>query len=173
MAYYEFLAYAAKKGELEKGAVRSLVLTGTGINSKNRFGETHLHLAAAKGHLEIAEFLVGSGADKEAKNNKNQTPLHLAAERHHWVIVKFLVESGAHKEAKDEKGWTPLHHSISIYGNTGMVEFLVKSGADITAKNNKGQTPFQLAQKYGREEASDYLRNVVASTNTGLSFIFF
>jgi ankyrin repeat protein len=170
MAYYEFLACAAKKGELEKGA---LVLTGAGINSKNRFGETHLHLAAERCHSEIVKFLVGIGADKEAKDDKNQTPLHLAAETRHFESVKFLVGIGADKEAKDEKGWTPLHHSISTYGNTEMVKFLVKSGADINAKNNKGQTPFQLAQKYGRKEASDYLRNVVASTNTGLSFIFF
>ena len=60
------------------------------------YGTTPLHLAAARGHLEVVRMLVEAGAKKDQQTKDDgSTALHFASARGHLHVVRFLVESGA------------------------------------------------------------------------------
>ena len=65
------------------------------MNAVNTDNETSLHLAAQKGHVDVAKVLVENGADVNAIDGFGQTTLHLAAFYGHVDVAKVLVENGA------------------------------------------------------------------------------
>ena len=68
---------AVKANDLAK--VRSLIKNSPDlVSSKDEDGFTSLHLAAANGYKEMADFLLANGADVNAKDNSQSTPLHQA-----------------------------------------------------------------------------------------------
>jgi ankyrin repeat protein len=75
-------------------------------NSKPDHDEdfTLLHRAAASGNAELAEYLIGKGADVNGTaggdNGGGWTPLHWAARKGHLAVVKRLVEKGARLDAR-------------------------------------------------------------------------
>uniref|UniRef100_A0A670I2Z0 Uncharacterized protein n=1 Tax=Podarcis muralis TaxID=64176 RepID=A0A670I2Z0_PODMU len=79
------------------------------INAVNSEDETLLHIAAAHGHTEIIDYLIGRGAKLEVKDKKGRTPLHRAAERGHGEAVKMLLQLGANMYTLDQEGKSPLH----------------------------------------------------------------
>jgi len=70
-------------------------------------GSTPLHLAASNGHYDVADLLVGYGADVNAANKKGRTSLHAAAVAGDDAIVALLLLNGADAKVRDEKGNTP------------------------------------------------------------------
>ena len=63
-----------------------------GLEAKNKDGNSHLHIAAERGDIEVLSALIENGADIEAKNNFKQTPVFFAALNNHIEAVEFLVE---------------------------------------------------------------------------------
>lgn len=69
---------------------------------------TALHGAAAMGHIQALEALVGAGAALEATDKKQRTPLHLAAEHGRVAALEALIAAGATLTARDEDGRDPV-----------------------------------------------------------------
>ena len=66
-----------------------------------RTGATALHVAAAKGYLDVIELLIRAGANVNAIDNDGWTPLHAAA---HWDkhdIIAFLIDKHADLDIKN------------------------------------------------------------------------
>jgi hypothetical protein len=62
---------------------------------KNVLGDAPLHVAAARGHLEVVELLLNHGADPQLHNKDQQTPTDLAMNS---AIVNLLqMSSSAHQ----------------------------------------------------------------------------
>jgi ankyrin repeat protein len=62
---------------------------------KNVLGDTPLHVAAARGHLEVVKLLLSCGADPQLHNKDQQTPTDLAMNS---AIVNLLqMSSSAHQ----------------------------------------------------------------------------
>jgi len=57
---------------------------------KNVLGETPLHIAAARGHLEVVELLLSHGGDSQLRNKDQKTPTDLAMNS---AIVNLLQMS--------------------------------------------------------------------------------
>ena len=66
-----------------------------------------LHIAAAQGYVEIANFLLRQGANVDIINLNGDSPLHIAAGNGHDKFVELLLQCGARDEAL-ENGPTPL-----------------------------------------------------------------
>jgi ankyrin repeat protein len=80
-------ALAAEGAEL----VRVLVNAGADVNACGGVTKaTPLHMAARRGHLEIAKALVECGAQPNARDNKNITPLQRAINCRQGRVADFL-----------------------------------------------------------------------------------
>lgn len=55
-------------------------------------GTSALHEAARQGHLNIVQWLLGTGADKDLKNSEGKTAGELAAEKGHQQIAQLLTQ---------------------------------------------------------------------------------
>lgn len=71
-------------------------------------GETALHVAAARGRLDVAELLIERGAPLEARGRRGRTPLSVA----------FLC-------LEQQSEWTPNEYTLPI------AEALIKAGASV------------------------------------------
>jgi len=99
------------------------------VFSKNNDGYTPLHMAAAKGHLEIAQFLLASGAEVNARTDRGTTPLHVAVLDGYKNIAELLLANGAEVNAKTDDGMTPLRAALE-YHRRELAELLRQHGAN-------------------------------------------
>jgi ankyrin repeat protein len=53
-------------------------------------GNTALHLAAERGHLEIVKLLAEHGADHQVRNAQGQTATDVAASKANKAVVEYL-----------------------------------------------------------------------------------
>ncbi|GLG94459.1 Uncharacterized protein GBIM_01684 [Gryllus bimaculatus] len=83
-----YLHVAAQHGSWE--VLHMLQRLGFQVNatSLEHSGGTPLHLAAAKGHLEICKFLLSCGAKVGARDAVGYTPLHEAVIRNHQSVCE-------------------------------------------------------------------------------------
>merc|ERR1712224_849503 len=90
---------------------------GADKDSKNKDGNTALHLAARDGKQKVAAHLIEQGAETDTQNNQGNTALHMAAAkgRNHgglvlvdrgYAIVRTLLENGASKSIINKAGKT-------------------------------------------------------------------
>ena len=140
---------------------------------------TPLHMAAAYGHLGIAQYLLENGAQIEAQGNFGATPLHTAVEYGQTAVAKLLLENGANVNARDQMGRTPLLSKISKKQQLDMYTALLNYKADVHAKDIYGNTPLHNATMSGvsnlilnrlvKEGADVDARNEDGSTPLGLA----
>ena len=76
--------------------VRALVRAGADVNACGGVtGATSLHMAARRGHVEIARTLLDSGAAMNALDRKGDTPLQRAINCRRNGVSQLLREHGA------------------------------------------------------------------------------
>lgn len=102
--------------------------------------------AARGGQVQIAELLIGQGADLTAADHLGNTPLHLAVA--HPEVVRLLLAKGAPVNARNVFGDTPLHLAV---GNRPVVELLLAGGADANAINHFHKTPLEISLGNGTD----------------------
>lgn len=131
-------------GNMEK--VRAILRADPGkINARDASGgDSPLHRAARGGHEDVAEFLLGHGAEVNARDNEAGTPLHDAAYRGHKGIAESLLAHGAEVNKWDVSGRTPLYWAAQR-GHNGVAEVLLSGGAGVDLKDKHGVTPLHCA----------------------------
>ena len=93
----------------DSGAIERHVAAGTDIDAKDPAGgASPLIVAALYGQTEVAEVLIGNGANVDSRNNDGATALHVAAFFCHPEMVAFLLQQGADLEARNRYGQTAL-----------------------------------------------------------------
>ena len=110
------LMLAALRGQGDLAV--KLVSLGAAVNKS---GWTPLHYAATGGHLRVAAFLIGAGADLNAESPNGTTPLMMAAMYGNSDVVKLMLESGAEAYPQNDQGLSAL-------------DFAKKAGRDDAAK---------------------------------------
>lgn len=101
-----------------------------------------LHEAAAGGHKEEVQFLLGKVAINE-KDHDGDTALHVASLQGHLEVARLLLDRGA-LLTKDNDGYTPLHWAATM-GHCEVVELLLARDANVNAVNNDDLTSLALA----------------------------
>jgi len=137
---------------LDKGA--DVNAKGEGGNGRGEGGVSALHVAAGKGHKDIAELLITRGADVNEKakldpwEHGGWTPLYFAIWHHHSDVAELLLANGADVNVKDERNLMPLH--LALYsGPKDLAKLLVAKEADVNARGRWGQTPLHIAAGKG------------------------
>lgn len=123
------------------------------IDAANVDGFSPLGLAAFFGHADVANLLLGLGANVNlaSRNTNKVMPLHSAVAGQHEEIVRALVEQGADVNARQEGGFTPLHGAAQN-GQLSVVELLLQHGANPHAANDEGKTALEFARESGNED---------------------
>lgn len=98
---------------------------GADTSACDKSGEALLHVAAAHGHVDMADALLKNGADMNARNGRGQTPLHKAAERGHAHVIERLLALRADANSKDNLDRTALHRSRWV-GHSAVVAALTQ-----------------------------------------------
>jgi len=93
--------WASFEGNLD--ALRLLVSRGGDPEKCDNYGNTGLHLASAKGHLNCVTFLVNFGVNIWDLDIDQHTPKDLAAINSKEDILKFLDSAGALQESNNPK----------------------------------------------------------------------
>lgn len=123
------------------GGVTAALSAGADVNEAGPSQMTALHMAAARGAVDIAELLIkaGAGADVDAEAGAGQGsahPLHLATQFNHPAVVALLLDHGAKVDVKDSRGDTALLLAAKS-GYTGIAEQLLQGGADPLAGDGR------------------------------------
>ncbi|XP_050235914.1 ankyrin repeat-containing protein P16F5.05c [Mercurialis annua] len=93
--------------------IKSLASFGVSLDSKDSFGRTALHMAAANGHLTIVEYLISQEVDLNASNEENNTPLHWACLNGRVEVVKKLILAGASLSLLNCHERTPVDEAVT------------------------------------------------------------
>ena len=108
-------------------------------------GRTLLHAASADGLVDVAEWLLGIGADANAQADSQETPLYFAAMNGHLELVRILLGHRADVNAATTDNYTLLHKASSG-GHINVVQLLIEKGVDVHARDESKSTPLHYAQ---------------------------
>jgi len=126
--------------------------------------QTPLWMAAGKGQLVVAKYLLDHGADVNGgEASKNNTPLYAAAENGHKAMVELLIARGANVNAGR---LSPLYTAVGR-GFVGVAEVLLANHADpnLPDANSGGARPLHNAAGAGRTDLIQLLLGHGADVN--------
>ncbi len=135
------------------------------INAPDSDGKTPLILAAEKGQLVVAKYLLDHGADVNGlSRNHGDVPLIAAAENGHKAMVELLLARGADVSGG---GLNPLYEAASR-GFVSVAEVLLANKADVNLRSGtdtSGMRPVHVAARDGKTEMLQLLIKHGADVN--------
>ncbi|KAI5462798.1 hypothetical protein BGZ63DRAFT_402159 [Mariannaea sp. PMI_226] len=152
---------AARNGHL---LITKRLLQQTPVDVKDCDGETPLNRAALRGHLQVAECLLKSGADPNGSKTRGSSSLLMdaALQSDGGEVVKLLLEWKADPKCTNEFGRTALSYAAKE-GHVSAIRFLLdlgpKLGLNVNHRCEDGFTPLHYAITHGRLEATQLLWN--------------
>lgn len=127
------------------------------VEAENANGERPLMLAALRGRLDWAQWLVRRGAQIDpTRGRKAWSALHYACSGPDRGVSAWLLDQGADIEARSENGSTPLMMAMG-YGSLDSAAVLLARGAARTARNDLGLDAYEFARRAGRSDAAQRL----------------
>ncbi|CAB1108507.1 unnamed protein product [Ectocarpus sp. CCAP 1310/34] len=140
---------AAEGGNVH--VVSLLHRTGAGVRDEKR--HTPLHLAVQEGHVEIAEYLLLSGADLNLQGSTGAFPIHLAVDSSQDELAVALAHKEVNLNWEDGVNISPLERAI-CQDRMSTLRVLLAEGADVTHRRYyDSETVLQLAAKLNKVAA--------------------
>ena len=113
-------------------------------------GHSFLHVAAARGHCEIINYLLAIEhivIDPLCRGANGKTPVHLAADSGHLDIVRSIAQrcQSDLQNCVDNDGDTPVHIAVNS-GHLNIVEYLTQiCKLSAESQNYRSETPLHRA----------------------------
>jgi TonB family protein len=133
--------------------------------SRDVFGNTALHYAAAFGRTKILGELIAQGADINATNESGMTPLMVATCTAHLDAVSLLLQNGAKTKYRDGEKRTVLHYA-AYCGHTAIMAALLENTKDVNKKDASSQMPVHYAINANHDDIVGLLADHNAKVNT-------
>lgn len=126
-------------------SVRSLLKLHADVNAAQPDGTTALHWASRWNDVEMANLLIGAGANIKARNRFGATPLSLACINGGAAVIESLLKAGEDPNAVvSDAGDTALMLAART-GKPDALKVLLDHGADANKTNTEGQTALMWA----------------------------
>jgi hypothetical protein len=153
----------------DNDVVKQAIEAGFDVNTKDKKGETALHIAVSYGNLEIVKFLLEKGASVKVKDKSKRTPLAMlfdAFEDDEEIgreIIRLLASKGADVDIRSEDDETLLM-AASSDDDVEVVKILLEAGANPNLKDEDGETALdktdseeirQLLIRYGARKTEN------------------
>jgi len=116
------LLQRATRGDLE--GVKTLIQQGVYVNTTNRCSQTALYFACDKGHTDVVQYLLESGASVSL----GAKPLIAAVRNNHYDCAKLLLEHHAIVHCTNTKRESPMSVAVQKY-NYSIILLLLQYGA--------------------------------------------
>ncbi len=154
--------------------VKIIMEEGMDPNIRHEGGGTPFHFAITSGNFEIAEMLLGYGADINALATKdgNDHGMGSCGTALHWVCTNnskseavWLIKQGISLDKAGNDGETALHEAIK-HGHNELAETLLQHGAKANQPDAIGALPLHLAAKVGNAEGINLLLSYGSGINT-------
>ncbi|XP_010007888.1 PREDICTED: ankyrin repeat domain-containing protein 2, partial [Nestor notabilis] len=117
--------------------------------SPNTCDEVVVPRYGPRGHTDILQKLLDSGATVDFRDRLDCTAVHWACRGGHLDAVKLLQDRGADLNVKDKLLSTPLHVATRT-GHPDIVEHLIHCGVDINSPDREGDTALHDATRLSR-----------------------
>lgn len=124
--------------------VLKMLLTPENVNEPGFIGRTALFGASARGHYDIAKYLLENNADPNIKDEFGETPLICSIETEHIKIANLLLDSEADPNIATTNGLVAFHKAC-LAGDEALVHRLLKANCDPLDRDRYGQTPFMYS----------------------------
>lgn len=163
-----------------KQVVEDLLASYDIINSKDKQGNTALHVAAYRGYLAVVDILISSHPSTASiTNNDGDTFLHMAVagfrmpgfqrldrqiELMKQLVSGQIVDVQSIINARNNEGKTALHMAVTENINSELVELLLTSETiDLNICDNDGMTPLDLLRQRPQSASSQLLMKQLKS----------
>jgi len=165
----DFLGSAANAGHAD--VVQYFILNSVPQRKPRARWTSALHLAAAKGNLDIVRLLVDApqecGVNVQLKNEGGKTPLMVACYNNQPSVALYLIEQSSARDldTQDDFTLTALHITISRARNVDLVRALLEGGADPDLRWQGDLTPLMIAIETRCPEIAEALIDEGARTD--------
>lgn len=161
------LLTAAENGDYV--TVESLLLNGASPNPQNASGMTPLLIALDYLHDDVADLIIGLGADVLIADNLDQSPINYAAKYLLENAFYHLCNMGLSKKDVDNQdcqiGYSALHWAAENH-HANLIECLVDLGANIDISAYEGgDTPLHITTRNNDIENTNLLLSYGADPN--------
>jgi len=156
------------------------------IDTRNRDGDTPLHIAVRLNTAENGEFLISQGANIFSLNSEGHSPLFIGlsstpvrqwminpttiAARDglgnnilHWTVnwalnsvIPIVLRGGVPIEETNATGETPIFMAVKI-NNPSTIGVLINQNADINARDNQGNSLLHTAVRWNARASAELL----------------
>lgn len=141
----------------------ALIKSGKNINTRDRWGNTPLHLVSIQGRIDFAKALVEQGADINARAFRGRTPVMLALRHGHNELAMYYLSQGAELETRYKQ--TNILIEAVMAGNADMVSYLIDQGYDVDTVNGFNVSALHFAAMQGNLAIVDLLISKGADIN--------
>ncbi|MDH5377843.1 MAG: ankyrin repeat domain-containing protein, partial [Gammaproteobacteria bacterium] len=144
----DLLLYA-KAGRI--GSVKSVLLSGTGVNAKNEEGKTALMGAVEYKNMDSVKYLLSVGADVNAQDKKGVSPFMLATRMENPALFELLLEQ-ADVNMQAENGESAF--LIAARNNDQVkMDTLILHGVHVRQQDKKGFSAIHHLTIPGNQQA--------------------
>ena len=142
---------ACRTGNLEM--CQKLIGRKAGVDTDLLFGQTPLMVASEKGHENIVNFLIKSGADINAVDRRGETALFKSCGKPNHAVTNMLIDKGADVNLQDCHGSTPLQMASIHPADAPIVKKLIDKGARLDLITNyDGLSALHIASQRGNKD---------------------
>ena len=153
--YYETPLFVAfEKDDIDTALL--LLQHGADVNTLDKRGVNHLHLAIQGGRLDVVRLLLEHKADINLPDIDGDTPLTRASIVGEVEISRLLLQWGADIHFRNELGISPLLGAARS-GHRDLIQLLIDNGADVGSRDNSGRTSLYLASQNGHIKVAELL----------------
>ncbi|CAG8889738.1 unnamed protein product [Penicillium egyptiacum] len=121
------------------------------IHQPDRYGQTTIHVAASRGHLQsVVTLLESDGVELEIKDHAGQTALSWAASHKNTKVLQLLLKHGADVDTEDNLGRGVVFYAASGNAYTNLAALFTSTNIrNIHQPDRYGRTPLHVAATLG------------------------